>query len=223
MKDNMTVNSNISLHNHIGAKSSLTTRFSTKQLVLIGMLSALSYILMLLKLPFAYLGFLEFEFSDIPALVAGFAYGPLTAVVIELIKNLIKALTATTTGGVGELANFIVSASYMVVTCGLFKLFKKKWGGAQKARTVIACVLGTITMTIVGGLMNYYVLLPMYAGFMGGMEVIVGGAAKTISIINNAGALVVIGISPFNIVKGTYVAIIGYSLYKVFRKQLQNL
>lgn len=237
MKDDMTLNNKISEnhnnisghHNNIAINSSnvmnnnVSTGFSTKQLVLIGMFSALSYILMLVKLPVAYLGFLEFEFSDIPALVAGFAYGPITAVVIELIKNLIKALTGTTTGGVGELANFIVSSSYMIVTCGLFKLLKNKGENMQKVRTVIACILGTIIMTIVGGLMNYFVLLPMYAGFMGGMDNIVKLASKTISIINNTGALVVIGISPFNIFKGIYVSLIGFSLYKVFRKQLQNL
>ncbi|MBR3771046.1 MAG: ECF transporter S component [Clostridium sp.] len=216
MKDGMAMNSHV-------VNNKVSRAFSTKQLVLIGMLSALSYILMLLKLPIAYLGFLEFEFSDIPALVAGFAYGPLTAVVIELIKNLIKALMGTTTGGVGELANFIVSSSYMIITCGLFKLLKNKGDKTQNVRTVIACMLGTITMTIAGGLMNYYVLLPMYAGFMGGMDNIVKLASNTISIIDNAGALVVIGISPFNIFKGIYVSLIGFFLYRVFRKELQNL
>lgn len=230
MKDEVTVRNKISgdhnktsIHNNVIVNNNVSRRFSTKQLVLIGMFSALSYILMLLKFPVAYLGFLEFEASDIPAIVAGLAYGPLCAVIIELIKNLIKALTNSFTGGVGELANFLISASYMFVTCGLVKLFKNRDKGVKKVRIAIACIMGTLAMTIVGAVMNYFVLLPMYAGFMGGMDSIVNLASNTISAIDSAGALVVIGISPFNMVKGLYISVIGVLIYKVFRKELQNL
>ena len=70
----------------------------TRQLVIIGMFSALSYILMLIHFPIKYLGFLELEVSDIPAIVACAGFGPISGVLIELIKNLLKALTMSTTG-----------------------------------------------------------------------------------------------------------------------------
>lgn len=191
--------------------------FSTKRMVIIAMFSALSYVLMFLKFPIAYLGFLEFEFSDIPALVAGLAYGPLTAVIIELIKNLIKGLTSSFTGGVGEFANFVVSAAYMFAACGIFKRFK------GKGKVITGFTVGTIAMTIVGALMNYFVLLHMYAEFMaGGMDGIVSLASKTIPVIKNPVSLVVLGISPFNIVKGIYIAVIGFYIYRLLRKALQE-
>lgn len=42
------------------------TLFSTRELVTVGLFSALAYVLMLLESP-GYLGFLRIEFSDVPA------------------------------------------------------------------------------------------------------------------------------------------------------------
>ena len=77
------------------------TLFSTRELVTIGLFSALAYVLMLLESP-GYLGFLRIEFSDVPAILGGLGYGPAAGVFIELIKNLIKVLS-TKTIGAGEL------------------------------------------------------------------------------------------------------------------------
>lgn len=219
MKDQTTITNSISGRGNtiIVNEKTAGRRFSTKKMVIIAMFSALSYVLMLLKFPIVYLGFLEFEFSDIPALVAGLAYGPLTAVIIELIKNLIKGLTGSFTGGVGELANFAVSATYMFIACGIYKHVK------GRTKIVLGFAAGTVAMTIVGGLLNYFVLLPLYAEFMaGGMDGIINFAANTIPAITNPVKLVVIGISPFNIIKGIYIAFIGYYIFKLLRRVLQE-
>lgn len=193
------------------------TATATRKMVTIAMFSALSYVLMILKFPVAYLGFLELEFSDIPALVGGLAFGPISAVMIELIKNLIKLITNTATGGVGELANFLISASFMLVSCGLYKCLK------CRCKLAISFGLGTIAMAIIGGVMNYFVLLPLYATLMtGGMPDILNGAARTIPAIDSSLKLVVIGITPFNIFKGIYISVIGYYLYKLLRSVLQH-
>lgn len=189
-----------------------TGRLSTQRMVMIAMLSALAYVLMLIHFPIKYLGFLEFELSDIPAVVAGVAYGPLSAVLIELIKNLLKLLTNTTTGGVGEMANFIISSSFMIVSCGLYHKLR------DRSKILISFVVGTLAMTVVAGLMNYFVLLPLYASFAGGMDNIVALAKATIPTIDDAGELVVLGISPFNLVKGMYISVFGYYIYKMFKK-----
>lgn len=196
-------------------KKVIGAKLDTKKMVLIAMLSALSYVLMLLHFPIKFMGFLEFEFSDIPALVAGFAYGPIVAVLIELIKNLLKALTNTTTAGIGEAANFIISSAFMFVACFSFKHLK------GNAKAVISLVSGTIAMTVVGAFINYYVMLPLYATFMGGMDNVVNFAAKAIPVIDNPAKMVVYGISPFNIIKGIYVSVIGYGIYKIARKVLR--
>ena len=202
--------------------------FSTKQLVTIGLLSALSYVLMLVHLPFKYLGFLEFEFSDIPAVIAALTYGPVAGVVVELIKNLIKALTASTTGMVGELANFLISSAFIIPVGILHKLRKAKNSQSMennanvaKSRdglyTLFIFAVGTVAMATAGALLNYFIMLPLYAKLFGGMDVIVGIASANVSAVKDLASLVIIGITPFNIVKGIYISAFGYYTYRFLR------
>lgn len=205
--------------------------FSTKQMVTIGLLSALAYVLMLVHLPFKYLGFLEFEFSDIPAVIAALIYGPFAGVFVELVKNLIKATTASTTGMVGELANFLISSAYIIPVGMLYKLRMKKKlqevtvsNSAAKSRGVLYMffifTVGTIAMAATGALLNYYVMLPLYAKLFGGMDVIVGIASSNVSAVKDLASLVIIGITPYNIVKGIGISVLGYYTYRFLKGRL---
>lgn len=193
-----------------------TRTFSTRQMVTLALLSALAYALMLIHLPFKYLGFLELEFSDIPAVVASLAYGPVAGVTVELIKNLIKAITATTTGGVGELANFLISACF-VAPLGF--IFHKS---GKKAKTMLAFVAANIGFIAAGIAVNYFITVPLYAKLFGGMEAVVGAASATVPAIKDLATVVILGITPFNVVKGLLVSAIGYMVFKAVRNVLQN-
>ena len=83
------------------------------------MLSAVAYVLMFLEFPIPFLipPFIKMDFSELPALLASFAYGPLWGVAVCLIKNLIHLMN-TQSGGVGELSNFILGAVF-VATAGI--------------------------------------------------------------------------------------------------------
>ncbi|MFW5630287.1 MAG: ECF transporter S component [Acetivibrio ethanolgignens] len=188
--------------------------FTTRQLVTLAMLSALAYVLMLIHLPFKYLGFLELEFSDVPAVIASLVYGPVAGVVVELIKNVIKAITATTTGGIGELANFLISACY-VIPVGI--LFQRLKGKAKVFESFAAGIAGFVTAGVV---VNYFITVPLYANLFGGMDVVVGAAAATVPAIKDLATIVILGITPFNVVKGLLVSFVGYLVYKLFRKSL---
>lgn len=83
----------------------------TKIIILIGIMGAISFVLQLLEFP--HIGFLAFEFSDLPSAVIAASFGPLPGVATELVKNLLKALT-TKTGFVGELANFIIGSAFVI-------------------------------------------------------------------------------------------------------------
>lgn len=189
--------------------------FTTKQIVVIGMFAALSYVLMLVHFPVKYLGFLEMEFSDIPAIVATLAYGPLTGIVIELIKNLIKVITASTTVGSGELANFVVSIGY-ILPLGL--VYHKMNG---KRKKLFACLAGTVCMALTGIFVNYYITVPLYASFFGGQQAVIGVCAKFIPAINSLGTVVILGITPFNIIKGLLISVISVLCYKVLGKAIK--
>ena len=187
-------------------------RYTTKEIVFVGLLSALSYVLMLLESP-PFIGFLRMEFSDIPAIIGAFSYGPMAGLLIELIKNLIKAITASKTAFIGELANFIISVAY-VVPAGIFI---RKLSGKYKIPITFA--LATISMMIIGFITNYFVTVPMYANLYGGMEGILS-AATMIPGINDKFTLILYGITPFNLVKGIFIGFVGHYTYKGIRKVL---
>lgn len=186
--------------------------FTTKAMVTISLLSALSYVLMLLESP-AYIGFLRLELSDIPAIIGGFTYGPIAGVTIELIKNLIKAITATNTAWIGELANFAVSVAYVVPASLIYRKLQ------SKHKSFLAFSVATISMTIAGFLVNYFVTVPLYASLYGGIENVLAGAT-IIPAIKDKFTLILYGISPFNIVKGIFIGLVGHFTYRFLKNKL---
>ena len=99
------------------------------------------------------------DFSELPAVLASFSLGPSSGVLVCLVKNLIKLIT-TTTGGVGELANFLIGIFY-VIPAGLIYKYKRTFGGA-----VIGMISGIICCGLISVPLNYYVTYPVYYNFM---------------------------------------------------------
>ncbi len=192
------------------------SRMSTKRMVMLAMLSALAYALMLVHLPFKYLGFLELEFSDVPAVIASLAYGPGAGIWVELIKNLIKAITATTTGCVGEMANFLTGACFVGPLGFVFHRYKKS------GKNIISFVIANIGFIMAGILVNYFITVPLYAALFGGMEAVIGVASATVPAVKDLATVVLLGITPFNVFKGIVVSVTGYMVYKAVRNVLQN-
>ena len=193
------------------------TLFSTRELVTIGLFSALAYVLMLLESP-GYLGFLRIEFSDVPAILGGLGYGPAAGVFIELIKNLIKVLS-TKTIGAGELSNFLVESAFVIP----LSIIYRKWKGKHKL--LVGYVVSVISMCSAGMLVNYFITVPIYSNMFGGMEALIGFVGGMtpgfLPTIDSIWKLIVIGITPFNVVKGTMMAVVSYYVFKLVKKPLQ--
>jgi riboflavin transporter FmnP len=192
--------------------------FTTHALVLCSMLSVIAFILMLFEtitgiFPF----FLKLEVSDVPAAIGTLAYGPVAGVIIELLKNILKLIVkGTTTGGIGELANFIVGAAFMIglgLVCTKSKTLTIK-------RVIVGFVVATISMAVVGAVMNYFIMLPFYTKFMP-MDQIIEMSAETIKVIKDKFTLVLYGITPFNIVKGILMSVLSYLLYNVLKRAIK--
>jgi len=176
-------------------------KLPTGTTVTIAVLAAISVILYYLEFPLPFFPpFLKFDFSDLPAIIAALLFSPLVGLLIALLKNLIHLLN-TSTGGVGELANFIVSAAF-VLAAGFYK-FKK-----TKKRAILSLLLGTITMTIIACIANYYILIPFYEKFMNIEAIISMCGAKSLW------EAILIAFVPFNLLKGLVLSIITYLLYK---------
>ena len=186
---------------------------SVKNMAKISILSVIAFILMQIELPLPiFPSFLKVDLSDLPALIGGFALGPAVGILIELFKNLMH-LTRTSTSGVGELANFIVGISLVVPASMIY--FKNK----TKKNAIIGLLVGTIIMGIVGGIFNYFILLPFYANVMKfPMDAIIKMGSVVNKNIIDIKTLIFYAIIPFNIFKGIVVSIFTMLVYKRISK-----
>ena len=185
--------------------------FSIRRITIIGVFSAISFVLMLLEFPLPFApSFYKFDFSDVPALIGGFAAGPMVAVMIEFIKVLLNLiLQGTTSGFVGEIANFVVGAAFVVTATVIYR-FKK-----TRKVALISCLTGTACITIVGATLNAFFLLPAYAVMFGsGVDAFVEMGRAINPAVSNVFTFCAFCVAPFNLLKGIADSAITFLVYK---------
>ncbi len=185
--------------------------FSAKGIAQIGVLSAIATVLMLIEIPLWFApNFYKIDLSEIPILIGSFAIGPVAGVIMELIKNIINLIiNGTTTGGIGELANFIIGCAMVVPSAVIYQRRK------TKKHAIIGLVAGTAFLIAAGCLLNYFVLLPVYAEvFHMPISALVQMGTAVNPAITNLGTLIVFAVIPFNLLKGVMVSVITVLLYK---------
>lgn len=187
--------------------------FETTNLVKMGLLSALAFILMRLDFPIpGFPPFLKMDVSDIPSVIGVLAMGPAAGVIIQFAKAFLYMVSGSDTGFVGPLANFIVGAAY-VFPLGLVYKYKPNLKGF-----IIGCFGGTISMAAIGALMNYFVMIPFYAVLFGmSVDVIVAMGTKVNAAITDLKTLVLYSIVPFNLLKASGISILSYGVYKALQ------
>lgn len=193
-----------------GKKMRENRLLSTRNIAVMGMLGALSAVLMLFEVPLPFIApsFYGLDLSEVPILVGTFALGPLAGAVMEVVKILIKlVLKPTSTGFVGEFANLVFGCS-MVLPAGLIYRFHKTKKGAM-----FAMAAGTVIMAVVGVAGNALVMLPFYSNFMPLESILAAGAAIN-PAVGNVWTFAIFCVGPFNIVKGILVSLITALVYK---------
>ena len=187
--------------------------FNTRKLAMIGMFSAIAMILHVLDFPIFFApGFYKMDFSELPVLVGSFAFGPVAGVMMEFVKILLKlCIKGTSTAFIGDLANFVVGCSLIIPASTVYS-FKK-----TKKSAIIACIVGTLFMTVFGTAFNAVYLLPAFSKFYGmpldailAMGAEVNPLAKEGSIVS----FVVACVAPMNLIKGTLVSVVTLLIYK---------
>lgn len=190
---------------------------SIHYVVKIAILSALAAIIMLFEFPLPFApGFYKIDLSETVILMGGFAMGPVAAIIIELIKNLINILlNGTTTAYVGEFANFITGCALVVPASIIYK-YKKSQKGA-----ILSLVIGTLSLALVGSLINYFVLIPAFSNFYHmELDKIVSTGSAVNPLVTDLKTLVVFAVAPFNLVKGILCSVLNLLLYKRVSKPL---
>lgn len=173
-----------------------------------GILSALAFVLMLIEIPLSFIipSFIKLDFSELPALIASFAYGPVWGVAVCLIKNLIHWPIGST-GGVGELSNFLLGAVFVFIAGLIYKIHK------SKKSAFLGSALGAVVMAVIGIFTNYYIVYPIYTAFMS-MEAIIGMYQAILPSVDNLWEALIIFNTPFNIFKGLVDTLICMLIYK---------
>ncbi|MDO4415063.1 MAG: ECF transporter S component [Erysipelotrichaceae bacterium] len=193
------------------SRNATNTLFTTKNMAKIAILSAVSAVLMLLEFPLPIApSFYKMDFSEVGVLIGGFALGPTAAIVIEALKILIKfLLKGSFTMGVGELSNFIIGCAMCVPAAMIYK--KEK----TRKNALIGLCVGTVCMTVIGVVMNYFVAIPAYVAIAHyPLDVIISMGAAIFPFIKNTFQLVIACVTPFNLIKGVLVSIVTCLLYK---------
>lgn len=180
-----------------------------KRMVLIAMLGSIATVLMQFNFPLPTLpAFLKFDFGEVPAVIAIMTMGPVAGILVELIKNVLHwFLSGSPTGvPVGEIANFATGLLFIMPIYFIFTFFKNKKG------LLGGVVVGTLTMAVGMSLLNYFVFLPMYTYFLN-MPPVTGDALYT---------MIVLGILPFNLVKGVIIGVVSMMLYGRMNKWMKQ-
>lgn len=184
---------------------------STKKVTMIGMFSAIAAILHILDFPVPFAPpFYKMDFSELPALIGTFAFGPVAGVMIEFCKIVLKLIfKSTSTAFVGDMANFVVGCSFLLPASACY-LFRK-----NKKSAVIGCVAGTLVMTIFGTALNAVYLLPKFAQLYGmPLDAIIDMGTQINPSISDVTSLVAFCVAPLNILKGSLVSLVTMLIYK---------
>lgn len=190
----------------------LTRILTTRKMAMVGMFSAIALILHIFdfSIPFLAPPFYKLDFSELPALIGAFAFGPVAGVLIESLKILLKlVIKGTSTAFVGDLANFVVGCSFILPASIIYD-FKK-----TKKNAIVSCVIGTVIITMVGTIFNAVYLLPTFAVLYGmNLEDIIAMGTAINSNINNVTTFAIIAVAPVNIIKGSMVSVLALLMYK---------
>lgn len=184
-------------------------RSRTHKIAVTAMLSAVAAVLMFLEFPIPFLipSFVEMDFSELPALLAAFSMGPVSGVIVCLVKNVIKGLFFSGTSGVGEMCNFLLGVCF-VIPAGLIYKYKKTRSGA-----LIGALAGAVIMAVGSIPVNYFISYPVYTAFMP-LDAIIGMYQEIYPGVNGLLACLIIFNAPFTLLKGLLDTALCFLIYK---------
>jgi riboflavin transporter FmnP len=182
-----------------------------KTIAKIAITAAVATVLMLFDVPLWFApSFYKIDLSEVAVLVGAFALGPLPGACIELVKVLLNlVINGTITGGIGELANFVVGCAFILPASAVY------WRRRNIRSAVLGMVIGTVSLGIIGSAMNYFLLLPVYASVFGmPIEKLVAMGTAINPHITDLSSFVLFAVLPFNLLKGVVSSILTVLLYK---------
>ena len=192
----------------------------TQKITLIGIFSALAAVLMYIEFPvfFAPPEAYKLDFSEVPVLISSFLMGPVAGVITECLKILIKLIIKpTSTAFVGEFANLLVGCMFVFPASLVY------WRKKNRKNALIGMTVGTLSMTVIGCLVNAFILLPAFAYLMGNIPIsdIISLGTAVNPAIKDMQTFIILAVAPMNILKGVLVSVMVFLIYKPVTKGIR--
>ena len=179
-----------------------------------GIFAAIS-VLLYVVIPDFGLGFtppwLKVHLDEIPMFLTGYMYGPLSAIMVNLVKTLIK-MPMTTTACIGEIGDFVFSLIFVIPAVILYEKRRKL------SSVFIGVGISTFAHVIFAMIFNVYVLVPFYSNVMGyplvALEAMCSKVVPAVSGENWVWMYALIMVAPMNLIKDAIVFLVVLLLYK---------
>ena len=188
-----------------------TKKISTRKMVIIGMMTAIATVVYYLDFGVPLMpSFIKLDFSNVISLLTGFALGPIEGIIVCLLKNMIHVLIKGfgTTMGIGDIFDFVTSATFVLVAALIYKKHRTKKGA------IVATLSGMLAFTIISLPLNYFIVYPIYFKAYGGEAAILGAYKEIMPSVKNIFSALCIFNLPFTFIKGLLCSIITLVAYK---------
>lgn len=184
------------------------------------MFTALAFLFHLIRIPMPVLfaPWLELHISDIPALIGGFALGPVAGCVITSLRVLLKLLfQGTSSGFVGDVGDLIIGIS-LVLPASLIYRFNKNKKGA-----LLGIIVGSVLSVLSAMLVNRFMLIPFYSNVMGFSKLVelLSAIFSNVNESNFYAYYIWLSVLPFNVLRCVCVGLVTFLVYKRVSKILK--
>lgn len=187
------------------------SRMKVKKIAFIGLMGAVSAVLMLLRFPIPFMPpFLSFDLSGVMEMMGGLMFGPMEALCIIVVKILLQlVMQGSMSLGTGELQNFILSSAYVLPAVLIYH--RKK----TKKSAIAGMAVSSIIVAVVAVITNLYLIIPFYVKLFGmSMDDIISMCSAVNPAMKDTASLVIFGLVPFNLIKYGATSVVTFIIYK---------
>ena len=201
-------------------KSRDDARTKVKKIAFIGLMGAVSAVLMLFRFPIPFMPpFLSFDLSGLMEMLGGFMFGPMAAACIIVVKILLqRVMQGSFSLGTGELQNLILSCSYVLPALIIYHRNK------TKKMAITGMAVSTIFVSVMAVFTNLYLIIPFYVKLFGmSMDDIITMCRTVNPAMKNVTTMAVFGLLPFNLIKYGVTSLVTFIVYKRLSRVIKGI
>ena len=201
-------------------KSRDDARTKVKKSAFIGLMGAVSAVLMLFRFPIPFMPpFLSFDLSGLMEMLGGFMFGPMAAACIIVVKILLQlVMQGSFSLGTGELQNLILSCSYVLPALIIYHRNK------TKKMAITGMAVSTIFVSVMAVFTNLYLIIPFYVKLFGmSMDDIITMCRTVSPAMKNVTTMAVFGLLPFNLIKYGVTSLVTFIVYKRLSRVIKGI